>query len=258
MNSKIFQAKVFHTRIFPKRHIFSHRVFYILLDLAEKEQIQEKIKGLSFGKRWAPYKFLEEDHLCLPKMNLKESLDSFLKQKDPNFSLEKTMLLTHLRTWGYIFNPISLYFCYGKNQEKFCVAQVGNTFGEMKLFAIPYDDNRKKFYAKVVKNYYVSPFIPVDALFEFDIPDIETSSSWHYSVKTYGKDKMLLNAQVKGHWQELTDSNLYKTLWQYPFVTLFVILGIHYHAMRLYFKKIPFFRKNENQDKQKGAVLWKK
>ena len=119
MNSSLYECEVMHHRLEPERYRFVHRMFMFYLDLDEVEALGKRLRWLSCG-RFNLYSFRDGDHLQYGGMSLKESLLEYLRVR--NISLEggKIMLMTSLRTFGYVFNPVSFYFCFNAAGQPIC------------------------------------------------------------------------------------------------------------------------------------------
>lgn len=169
MNSCLYECHVMHKRLQPRPHEFVHRVFLFAIDLDELPAIarQNPLVGLD-GE--GLYSFRSEDHFQRVPGDARENASAFLAAQglpEPG----KILLLTNLRFLGYVFNPISIWFCRDRAGEPIgAIAEVGNTFGELKTYFVPHRDGR--FIARHPKHFYVSPFSELDLDFEFrfDIP----------------------------------------------------------------------------------------
>ena len=165
------------------------------------------------------------------------------------------MLLTLPRVFGYVFNPISIYYCFDADGSPVCsVAEVGNTFREMKLFLLrPEELNAGTTFNKIVpKHFYVSPFSSLDLSFDFKlkIPD----DKLNLKIDDRDGDQKTLISTVTGQRAELSNRNLAWFTFKYPLVTLKVIFLIHWHALRLWLKRVPFYHKAENASLQREVL----
>lgn len=172
LNSCMYEADVFHARTAPIPNKFQYRIFNFYLDLSEIDQLSNKSFWFS-RNRWNLFSFYDKDHIQFGKEYVYENIKSFLETSGVTRPIGKIFLLTNLRIFGYVFNPVSFYYCYDIAGEPLVsLAEVGNTFGEIK----PYFGYFKKakgtiadpeVYIREKKNFYVSPFIPLDSEFEF-------------------------------------------------------------------------------------------
>ena len=162
------------------------------------------------------------------------------------------MVLTNLCTAGYQFNPVSFYFCYDEQEKPVCsIVEVCNTFLEMKPYFLGADTKQDdRFKLNTEKYFYVSPFIDMDTNFDFDlhIP----GEKLQVKIDDYDKkgNKFFIST-LSGTRKPLTDSNLLYYFISFPMITLKIIGLIHWQALKIFIKKIPFHKKNDNIHLQK-------
>ncbi|MBP7281552.1 MAG: DUF1365 domain-containing protein [Leptospiraceae bacterium] len=255
VNSSLFECKVVHNRLLPKRHTFSYGLYTFCIDLDELENLDKEY--LFFGnQKWNLFSFYPTDHFEYGNSDLKSGIISYAKDNGCNSEIEKVILVTNLRILGYTFNPVCFYFLYDKINSPVCaLIEVHNTFGEMKPFIAMKPNGDYRFYLKTTKHFYVSPFFELDTEFEFKLNPPDEKLKIHIDDYKNG-DKVFLSAYI-GNKKQITNWNLSYYFFKYPLLTLRVIFLIHWQAMLLYFKKIPFIKKIENPDLQKGVYLGK-
>ena len=255
MNSCLYECSVMHHRFTPKVHHFEHRIFMLYLDLDELEMLPKKLLPFSYNRRNL-YSFFDSDHEPAGKKSLKQRIMKFLKKNDIEPGpFCRIMLLTFPRVFGYVFNPISIYFCFdGEDKPVAAVAEVGNTFLEKKLYLIGPDglSAGRVFKQVIAKNFYVSPFSPLDLSFDFRfrIPE----ETLNIKVDDRQGDEKTLITTLTGERASLNNRNLFWFTIKYPLVTLKVIFLIHWHALWLWLKGVPFHRKAENPQYQQGVL----
>ncbi|XDD52476.1 DUF1365 domain-containing protein [Leptospira sp. WS92.C1] len=245
-----------HDRKFPKKNRFRYRIFTFSLDLDELELLDTRLK--LFGvDRSAFFRFSTNDHLDFGKTSVKDNILEYLKQNGVTETISKIILITNVRILGYVFNPVSFYFFYGAKEEPLCaVAEVGNTFGEQKPFFLGKESMRDEaFCLRTEKFFYVSPFVKLESEFEFTLRIPGDSLNIRIDVLENGHTVMITT--YTGKKIELTDGNLLRMFIQYPLVTVKVIVLIHWQAFRLYLKGLPYIKKTENTNLQKGVHLGK-
>lgn len=258
INSCLYETTVMHHRLIPREHRFSYRFFSFYLDLDEIDMIARQVFGIS-RNRFNAYAFYDKDHLELSGGTVKDNVLLYLKQNGIDLTGGRIMLLTNLRTFGYIFNPVAFYYCFDQSGRPVCVVpQIGNTFGELKAFLLR-DDNFEKgrFKDRQDKFYYISPFTRLDDQLDFriGIPDDQL----RVGIDTSAQGKKIIVTTLTGDRKDLNSSNLCLMTLKFPFVTLKVITLIHWHALLLWLKKIPYQEKTQNMHLQKEVHrVWQK
>ncbi len=255
MNSCLYECSVMHHRLAPKSHHFSHDIFMFYLDLDELEIAAQKVFLFSYNRKNL-YSFRDGDHEPAGTNPLKERLVAFLRQNGIELGpFGRVMLLTLPRVLGYVFNPVSIYYCFDDKGSPVCsVAEVGNTFREMKLFLLRREElEAGTTFTKIVpKHFYVSPFSSLDLSFDFKLKIPGDRMDIRIDDRD-GETKVLIST-LTGQHAALTNRNLAWFTLKYPLITLKVIFLIHWHALRLWLKRIPFYRKAENAPLQQDVL----
>lgn len=248
VNSCLYECTVFHRRLSPRKHELLHRVFMFLLDLDELEEIPRKIPWMGVENPGL-YSFYAADHFAGTPGSLRKAAEEFLAANGCE-KPGRILLLTNLRFLGYTFNPISVWYCFRQDGSPLAaIAEVGNTFGELKPYFVPLEGDR--FHTRTPKHFYVSPFTPLD--YEFDFRFGLPGENLFAGVDDYHGNEKSLISTLTGERRELTSENLLTFSVKYPLITLQVIFLIHWHALLLWRKKIPFFMKEDNPGLQKGV-----
>ncbi|HSH92813.1 MAG TPA: DUF1365 domain-containing protein [Roseimicrobium sp.] len=252
--SCLYECHVMHHRLQPKEHHFDYRIFLFYLDLDELPSVSKATWGFGLD-RFSLYSFHDSDHLPGSAGRLKQRVLHYVWSQGVEANIDRVMLLTLPRVLGYIFNPVSFYFCFDAQQRPVCsVAEVGNTFGEMKLFPLGPGtlDDTGRFRSVVPKNFYVSPFSELDLAFDFKLAVPGERLDVHIDDRK-GGDVVLLSA-LTGHREPLTSSKLAWFSLKYPLLTLKVITLIHWHALLLWMKRVPWFAKAANPELQQDVL----
>jgi len=250
MNSCLYECTVFHRRFAPKKHEFLYRVFYFLLDLDELGEFDRTLR-LFRVNRPGLYTFRDADHITHGEATAKENILRYLGEQGVDVPVGKILLLTLPRILGHIFNPISVFFCLDSEGKPLAaVAEVGNTFGEWKPYLVPVTQEGR-FSLRTVKHFYVSPFSDLDLEFDFrfDLP----GDRIRLLIDDYRGEEKELMSTLTGNRVPLSDATLLRFTLQYPLLTLKVILGIHWEALRIWLKGVTARRKEAQPELQRGV-----
>lgn len=237
---------------------FYYRFFMFYIDLDEIEKLAENLTLFSYNK-YNVFNFRDRDHLEFGKKKTRENILEYLRANKIDEQVGRIMLLTNVATFGYNFSPVSFYFCFDKDNNPLCaVPEVGNTFNELKPFYLGNDKfSEGSFKAQMAKDFYVSPFIQHDVFFDFDLS--VPIGKLNIKIDDYKNENRVFITKLIGKRKELTDAALLKYSFKYSLVTVKIIIAIHWQAIKLIIKKVPYFKKEEYPELQKGAyVKWKK
>lgn len=248
-----------HNRLAPKKHSFWYNVYMFYIDLDEIDLLTKKLRWFSRNK-FNLFSFRDAEHLQLPKenpdktKNTRQHLEDYLRENGVNGSKLKIKLLTNLNVLGYNFNPVSFYYCFDENENPVCcVAEISNTYREMKLFFFGKDELDGDTFKKVTTKYfYVSPFIDHDDSFDFNL----TVPTEKLDIKIDDIDKQgskFFFTTLKGNKKPLTNATLLKCFFSIPIIPLQVMGMIHWQALRLWLKKLSFHPKAKNPELQRNV-----
>lgn len=237
--SALYVGRVRHMRMRPRVHKLSFRVFWVLLDLDEIDALAGKMRLFS-RNRFNLYAFRDADYGDRTGSPLRPQVEAMLRDAGLQPDGGPIRLLTMPRILGYAFNPISTWFCHRRDGELMAmVYEVHNTFGETHSYVAPADGSASPIAQEAVKRFHVSPFMGLDMRYRFDVvPPADT-----VSVSIDGSDDQgrLIAATMSGARRPLSDGALLSLLATHPLLTLKVTVAIHWHAVRLLLKRIPFF-----------------
>lgn len=255
-----------HHRLAPKKHVFWYNVYMFYVDLDEIEILTKNLRWLSYNK-FNLFNFRDKDHLQLEtkageesnntnksSLSVKEQIVAYLKSHGVEIGHGKIKLLTNLAVLGYNFNPVSFYFVFDENDHPLCaVAEISNTYHEMKMFFFSGEDLKDNtFRKKVEKLFYVSPFIDLDTFFDFMLA--VPTDKLDIKIDDYSKDgKRFFMSVLKGERKPLTDANLLRYFFYLPLIPLQIMGLIHWQAFKLWCKKLKFHAKASNQQLQKDV-----
>lgn len=240
-----------HHRRSPRIHKFSYTVFMFGLDLDELDTVAHKLR-LVGRNRFNLYQFNDGDHLAMGQADVRANIEAYLREQGLTAPIGRIFLVTNLRFLGYVFNPVSFYYCYTPKGEPLAVvAEVHNTYRECKPFFLGPDTNRGGHFATSRdKHFYISPFAELDNTFTFRLaPPGERLT---VAIHSERQGARFFTSTLAGERRPLTDGQLLRATARFPFITLGIIGAIHWQALKLYLKGVPHFRKSDRADLQRG------
>ena len=242
-SSKIYVGKVIHRRFKPKNHYFKYRVFSLLIDLDDLNEIDNKIKLFSYNK-FNIISFFDKDHGDRDGTSLKNWVKKNLENIGVDNKEIKIKLFCYPRILGYVFNPLSVFFIYDKNDKIISIFyEVKNTFGEQHTYIFKAEDN-ETLRNSCVKKFHVSPFIDMECNYKFRVN--KPSDKISVIIDQSDNDGKLLFASQDGTAKEFSNKNLFVSYIFHPLMTFKVIAAIHYEAFKLWLKGIKFIKKKIN------------
>jgi DUF1365 family protein len=246
MRSSLLLGNLMHVRGTPVKNTFVYPVFYLLLDLDELPDLDRRLS--LFGvNRAAPIAFHDKDHLGDPGKSVKANLAAFLDKNGFNPPEGRVLLLTLPRLFGYVFNPVSFFYCYDVDDKLvLIVAEVNNTWGERHPYILLPDKAETIKSDGVVtcraeKVFYVSPFIEMEAHYEFTFSPL--GEKVHVHIDEYQNGVKFFTARLWGERAPLTDQKLRNVLIRYPFSTIMVMVRILWQALKLWLWRVPIVKK---------------
>ncbi len=244
-------GQVRHTRLSPQHHAFAYPTYFLMLPLRSLKSAASQHAPWSINRPgWLS--FFEQDHgdgRAPAQGGALAWLDELLLREGVADAVGEVWLHTTPRVLGYSFKPVSFWYCHRAADDqggalRAIVVEVNNTFGERHCYLL--DTPRWGVEQRADKVFHVSPFNAVTGHYRFRfLRSTQAGRERTLACIDYHQDSdnAVLQTSVSGTLEPLTRSALRRALWRYPLMTLGVVLHIHTQALRLWLKKVPFFRK---------------
>jgi len=236
-------ATVFHKRARPRVNQFRYSVFYLCVDLRDIERLRRPFFSLD---RFNLLSFHRKDHGACDGTDLEAWIRNVLSTNGLGDIADGHVVLhCHPRILGYVFNPISLWFCHDRSGGlRAVLCEVRNTFGERHLYLVAHADGGQILetdWLQARKVFHVSPFMPVSGhyRFRFRLDAERVRADIHY----HDGEGLILVTYVDGCRRDLTVASAAGAVLRHPLMTLMVVGRIHYQAMKLLLKRARFHRK---------------
>jgi DUF1365 family protein len=243
-SSCLYEGWVRHRRHAPHAHAFRYRMYFLYLDLAELESV--------FARRWLwsvnrrnVAEFRRSDYLGDPGVPLEEAVRARIRQVSGRAPTGPIRLLTHLRTCGHCFNPVSFYYCYADDGVTLdtIVAEITNTpWKERHSYVLPVAGAERRGAAlrwDFRKAFHVSPFLPMqrDYAWRFTAPD----AALRVHMDVLDGATRDFDATLALQRRPLTGMNMARALLRFPALTLRVVAAIHWQAFLIFLRRNPVY-----------------
>ncbi|MBO6634236.1 DUF1365 family protein [Parvibaculum sp.] len=234
-HSRLYEGKVFHRRLRPRVHALSYRVFYMALDLDELPALSRRSRLFSHNG-FSLFGFYDRDHGDGSGRPLREWVEAQLARAGVEIAGGRILVLTFPRVLGYVFNPLTIYFCHRSDGSLAAMLyEVNNTFGDRHSYLIPVADGEAQTVEQACdKAFYVSPFIPVSGRYHFKVA--RPGSRFALTIRECDSEGALLTASFAGEARGFGSRDLLMAFLKHPLMTLKVVAGIHLEAAKLWRK----------------------
>lgn len=237
----LYPGKVMHQRLNPFGHRFSYSVFSLLVDIDRLDALAGLTRLLSVN-RPGLLSFHERDHVEEKGETLRTFADRLLARAGLPTPAARILLLAYPRMFGYVFNPISTYFAYDADGRLIAIIYaVRNTFGERHSYVAPVlagEASPAGIRQTRTKIFHVSPFMDMGLRYHFRI--LPPGKTVRVRIHETAGEEPMLAATFHGDAAALTDATLARCLLRFPFMTLKVMAGIHWEALKLWLKGARF------------------
>ncbi|MET7746652.1 DUF1365 domain-containing protein [Streptomyces sp. NPDC005385] len=223
----LYPCTVAHIRTAPSRYALRHRTYMWLTDPDRPPELPYLLRPLA--------RFDPRDHFDGDQPTIRAGLDRYLASHGIDLLGGDVLMLAHARVLGHVFNPLTLYWCHDPDGTQRCVvAEVHNTYGERHTYLLHPDDTGT---ARTPKEFYVSPFFPVDGAYRMRLP--EPDSSLNLTVHLERAGTRPFTATVRGTRRTATLGALLRQALRHPWSTVAVSAAIRLHGVRLYLRGLP-------------------
>lgn len=254
LRSGLYLGTVRHRRRAPRENSFRYGIYQLLLDLSELAVLDRKIGFFGYN-RAGLISFHDRDHMGNTDEPVRDKLGRWLRAQGRELGGSRVMLLTNPRVLGYVFNPVSYFFCMdAAGGLRFTVAEVSNTFGEAYCYLLDGGDplGGQAVRSRLDKRFHVSPFMRIEGVrYEWVVTPPGDRLTIH--IDEFEGDKKYFDATLNLARRPLTATTLARAMLRYPHLTARTTFLIHWQAAKLWVKRVPFFRKPEPPDDVLGG-----
>ena len=235
----LYEGRVEHRRRTPRGHAFAYRLFHVCLELDSFETAHPN--GWSWPSRWLPWaQFRRTDHFGPPERPLSETVRDLVEERLGLRPAGPIRLVTHLRSWGYLINPVSFYFCEDDaGHLSAVVAEVQNTpWNERHCYVLEGAAVERGEPVEVLKDFHVSPFFEMEMSYRFRFS--RPGERLSVTIENWRGSELLFEARLQSRRREMTRSRLLAALLRYPWMTGRVFAAIYWQAFLLWWKGVTY------------------
>ncbi len=259
MESALYFGSLRHRRFRPIPHEFRYELFMAFIDIDRIPDLMSRSAFSSYNRfNWASFR--ERDHFGDPRLSLRERLAKDAAAHGVVLPSGRIFLLTHLRYLGYNFNPISLFYCFSPGGTiPVILAEVNSTFGESRNYWLSPSnrvEHANSLHFRCAKAMHVSPFMGMDLDYDFVLTPPGRRLVAHMTTLDYASSTQgaLFDATLTLERRPWTAEELRRALLRHPWMTAKVIGGIHWQALRLYWKGAPVYTHPANLNDRREAI----
>jgi DUF1365 family protein len=230
-SARIYECRVTHARAHPRRNVFSYPTYQWLADVDELPRLGPLAT------------FRPADHVGDPAVSIRENLEALLADRGIDLRGGRITMLASARVLGYVFNPLTVYWCHSAAGRLECVvAEVHNTYRQRHCYLLRTDERGC---ATAVKRFYVSPFNPVDGTYRMSLP--EPAEQLSLRVTLHRPDGSVFAASIRGRVRPPGTASLLRTAARHPWPSVMVSARIRWQGTRLYAQGLPVYPRPEGR-----------
>jgi DUF1365 family protein len=223
----LYECELSHARTAPLKHSFRYRTCLWLVDLDHLPRLPWYLRP------WAGFR--AADHLGDPSASIRSNMDKYLTENGIDLDGGRILMLSYARVLGYVFNPMTVFWCHDPAGRQLCVVvEVHNTYGGRHRYLL-YPDERGR--ASAVKEFYVSPFFPVDGSYRLRLPEPDLRLALSVTLDRAGGTPFA--ATLRGTRRPVTVRSVLRTALRHPLSTVAVSLRIRKHGLQLFLRGLP-------------------
>ncbi|PYC84755.1 DUF1365 domain-containing protein [Streptomyces tateyamensis] len=223
----LYECRISHVRTAPLHHAFQHRTYLWLVDLDHPPALPWPLRRLA--------SFPAAEYCATPGLTIRQDLDRYLASNGLDLSGGRVLMLAQARSLGHVFNPLTVFWCYDSRGRALCtVAEVHNTYGGRHRYLLCPDAHGR---ARQAKEFYVSPFFPVDGEYRMALP--VPGERLALTVHLDREGGRAFTATVRGTRRAAGPGQLLRAVVRHPFSTLWVSVHIRLQGVRLWLRGLP-------------------
>ncbi|GAA3857298.1 DUF1365 domain-containing protein [Saccharothrix violaceirubra] len=235
MTPALYEVEIGHTRRERLDRSFRHRSYLWLVDLDDLPRLPRPLRPFA--------RFRARDHVGDPARSIRANVDAYLAGQGIDLRGGRVLMLANARLLGYVFNPLTLYWCHDPEGRQVCViAEVHNTYGERHVYLLHPDEAGR---ATVAKDFYVSPFLALSGQYAMRVPKPSGTLSVTIALRQDGRTPF--SATMKGHRLPVTTRGLVRLLVRRPLSTYRVSWLIRRHGIALWARRVPIVPRSSSR-----------
>jgi len=222
----IYRCETRHTRTAPIRNSFRYGGYMWLVDIDDLPRLPQGLGALA--------RFEAKDHLGDPERSIRHNVDAFCERHGIDLTGGRVLMLANARVFGYVFNPLSVYWCYDARDELVTVlAEVHNTYGDRHVYLLRPDESGR---ARTGKRLYVSPFFDMEGTYEMRLREPDERLDVGICLRRRGSVPFV--AALRGWRRPATVANVLKMSARHPLMPLWVSFLIRFQGVKLWARRL--------------------